>query len=312
MSYFIRIRGKAFGPFDENQLADMKTQGKLGKATEVSENKVDWTPAESLAFLYPSAPVNEPSASSSADPVYGTQTLPGTSQRETVDWYYSMNGTEGYGPVTATAIEQMIRLGQLNVNCYVWQQGQNARFIKNEPRFSGSGGGSTSRTPMEQEDMADIGGEITGFSEQVSTGKMILPLAASLGWLMFLKITCLIGLIAEGLYLLWSSVFWISHAIGSDNAMVLLVTLILCAFSVGLYALQFKTFLCFWKYHNDLYQVVATGRAAALIAANRSLTQLWKWLGITIIAYLSIVLVVATTIVILIGIGSGFLSHFQI
>ena len=318
MPYFVRIRGKAFGPFDDKQLEDMKTQGKLGKATEISENKVDWQPAETLEFLFPpsqqqsSGPPMDFSPSSggqvypSGGQVYGTQT-----PQEQADWYYSLNGTEGYGPLTAGTIEQMLRLGQLNANSYVWQQGQNARFIKNEPRFSGSGGGTLSRAPVENTgDMADIGGEITGSSEQVSTGKILRPMAASLGWLMFLKITGLIYMILYGLYLLLVGVFGIGQAVGANKAAALLVMLALFALSAGLYALTFKTFLCFWKYHTDLYQTVATGRASDLIQANQSQFLFWKWLGITVMTFMAITLVVITIMVILIGLGAGILTQF--
>jgi S1-C subfamily serine protease len=54
MQYYVRIRGKAAGPFDEDTLIDMKKQGKLGRTSEVSENGSDWKFAEKLEFLYPS------------------------------------------------------------------------------------------------------------------------------------------------------------------------------------------------------------------------------------------------------------------
>ncbi|MDR3199482.1 MAG: DUF4339 domain-containing protein, partial [Planctomycetaceae bacterium] len=42
MPYYIRIRGKTFGPFSEEQLKGMRVTGKLSPTTEVSENKTDW------------------------------------------------------------------------------------------------------------------------------------------------------------------------------------------------------------------------------------------------------------------------------
>jgi len=301
MTYFIRIRGKAFGPFDEEQLLNMKSQGKLGKTTEVSENKTDWQPAETLDFLYPQVS----SGSSLTNQAYSTGGQVYSTQAEPADWNYSVNGTEGFGPVTVAAIEQMLRSGHLNGNSYVWQQGQNARFIKHEPRFSTSVGGSVKLSMAESGNMADVGGEITGTSEKVDTGKMLRPIAASLGWLMFLKIAFLLSLIVEGLYLLWAGAFWIPYAVKSDNATVLLVVLIVLVICTGLYALQFKTFLCFWKFHTVLNQTVATGRASDLIAANQRQFLFWKWLGITVIACLSVVLVVVTVVMALSGSETG-------
>jgi hypothetical protein len=52
MQYYIRIRGKEFGPFGEDQLKKMRVNGKLSRTTEVSENKAEWFPAENLEFLF--------------------------------------------------------------------------------------------------------------------------------------------------------------------------------------------------------------------------------------------------------------------
>ncbi len=149
MPYFINIRGKAFGPFDEAALANMKTQGKLSRATEVSENKVDWFPAESLDFLFPAAPSpmgmagglsaggSFPGASSSG--IYGTPPTPSAIQ-EPADWFYSADGKEGFGPVSRSVIQKMLQAGTLQGESLVWQQGQNAQQIKSVPAFSSQGG----------------------------------------------------------------------------------------------------------------------------------------------------------------------------
>ena len=302
MSYFVRIKSRVFGPFDESQLLEMKSKGKITRLTEISENKRDWQGAESYPFLYESThSAPSPSQPSADDPA---------------DWFYSVNGTEGYGPVTATAIEQMLRSGSLSNNSYVWQQGDNARLVKNEPRFSAPSSSTTTRstslTPVDHaENTANLGGEITGTSEHVDTGRMLRPIAATLGWLMFLKITwLLVGVVVGGLSLLLGGGFWISHAVGKDDASVLLVVLVTLALEAGLYGLQFKTFLCFWKYHTDLYQTVATGRASDLIQANHSQHLFWKWLGITTIAHLAVLLLVGIAVALIAGLASGGLSRF--
>ena len=297
MAYFVRIKSRVFGPFNETQLLEMKSKGKITRSTEISENKSDWQAAELFHTLY--------------EPASGV--VPSVSANEPADWFYSVNGTEGYGPVTATAIEQMLRSGQLHNNCYIWQQGQNARFIKNELRFSHPDDRST--VVVEREGTfgknPNIGGKITGTSEQVDTGKMLRPVAASLGWLMFMKISfLLVGIIADGLFLLWWGSYSISRALSVDDARVLLVTLITIVVWAGLYVLRFKTFLCFWKYHTDSYQTVATGRAFDLIQANQSQFLFWKWLGITVIANLSVAVISVTVVMIALGWFAGYARLF--
>ena len=303
MSYFVRIKSRVFGPFDESQLLEMKSKGKITRVTEISDNKSDWQTAESFTFLY------EP------EPAYVAPSVSQPSAHEPADWFYSINGTEGYGPVTAMAIGQMLRSGQLSDNSYVWQQGQNARLIKKEPRFSSPLGGSSAApsSAVYTGDMANIGGEITGVSEQVDTGRMLRPIAASLGWLMFLKITfLLIGVVADGLFLLWWSGFSISHAIAADDATVLFITLITIVIWAALYALRFKTFLCFWQYHTILNQTVATGRASDLIQANQCQFLFWKWLGITVIANLTVIVIGITIMMTASGWVIGMFQHISV
>jgi hypothetical protein len=52
MAHYIKIRGKVFGPFDEAQLQDMVKNGKLGRTTEISEDRVNWTFAAFSVYLF--------------------------------------------------------------------------------------------------------------------------------------------------------------------------------------------------------------------------------------------------------------------
>ena len=116
--------------------------------------------------------------------------------------------------------------------------------------------------------------------------------------------------IAQGLLLLVSAVFSISHAIGANTALTLFITLITHAIWIGLYVLEFKAFLCFWKYHTELYRTVATGRASDLIQANQSQYLLWKWVGIAAIANLTVVILYGIAIALIAGLVAGGISGF--
>jgi S1-C subfamily serine protease len=141
MQYYIRIRGKVFGPFDEDQLKTMKTKGKLSRTSEISENKVDWFPAENLEFLFPPATAPAPSQTTTSG-TSASNSLPvnsGTTNAvpsEPAIWFYSVNGTEGYGPVTQTAIVQMIQTGTLRSESLVWQQGKEVLKIQASQTFA--------------------------------------------------------------------------------------------------------------------------------------------------------------------------------
>jgi hypothetical protein len=74
MQYYIRIRGKTFGPFDENQLKEMRVKGKLGQLTEVSENKINWQSISELTSLF--QPLSTSSEITSSDSTVHSLMLP--------------------------------------------------------------------------------------------------------------------------------------------------------------------------------------------------------------------------------------------
>jgi uncharacterized membrane protein YhaH (DUF805 family) len=55
---------------------------------------------------------------------------------EPANWFYSYNGVDGFGPVTATAIIQMINSKTLNAESVAWQDGQFAKKLNELPKFA--------------------------------------------------------------------------------------------------------------------------------------------------------------------------------
>jgi chaperonin cofactor prefoldin len=127
MQYYIKINDKAFGSFDENELIEMKTKGKLCRTSEISENRSDWFPATELEFLFPAQSVLPTKNEVTHQPA----------SSEPSDWFYTVNGQEGFGPVTASAIRQMILSGTLRAESLVWQPEQNAQPISSIQEFDG-------------------------------------------------------------------------------------------------------------------------------------------------------------------------------
>ncbi len=126
MSYYVRIRGKAFGPFEENQLVDMKSKGKIGRTSEISSDRVDWKPAGEFDFLF--TPTAAPAQAEQLSTSYSI--VP-------AEWFYSFNGTEGFGPIQEMEMVQMIRSGTLLADSYGWKQGQTALPLRSIREFGG-------------------------------------------------------------------------------------------------------------------------------------------------------------------------------
>ncbi|MDR1053282.1 MAG: DUF805 domain-containing protein [Planctomycetaceae bacterium] len=132
MAYYIQIRNKPFGPFNTEQLNEMKDNGKLGRSTMISENKIDWITAESIDFLFPAQ--QQPAQQPQISPTPITPATP--SILEPSEWYYSNNGVDGYGPVAVSEIVRLIKSGTLRADSVAWQDGQFAQNLNELPQFS--------------------------------------------------------------------------------------------------------------------------------------------------------------------------------
>ncbi len=300
MSYFIRIKGKPFGPFDDNQLQDMKTRGRLNPTTEVSSDRVHWQPASTLEFLYQPPPVppqptqNTPFQNAMPPRIPSKSTEPGI-------WFYSFDGENGYGPVTQSAIIKMLQSGELTGQSYVWKEGQTAVFLQAVPEFSSFcnaphfGDGTRTTTIIQ--------------GTFWNPGDIWQPLERSLGWLMFLKITWLSVWILYGLCFVFGIIFMMSRAVSSDSVSTFLITIIVISLELGYYYLMFRPFLALWKYHTVLQKAAISRQDTELAVANRHLFQLWKDLGIFLIVTLTIASLAAVFVVVAAGVDAGMMER---
>jgi hypothetical protein len=131
---FVRIRGKVLGPFDLKQLRLQRDRGILGKVHEVSEDRISWTPASSLAELFPPEEqlYEGPSAETphhrgvSLPPLPTSRRAPElpTAQPGEPTWYYvDQNGTQK-GPVTVDRLHRLLDEGIVRRETNVWNHDQ--------------------------------------------------------------------------------------------------------------------------------------------------------------------------------------------
>lgn len=120
-AYFIRLRGKVFGPFTTERLRSMQSRGQFGRLHELSVDRVNWEPAGGfLDQLSRPAPAAEP-----------VETLALTQPAATVgparpaagvNWYYSV-GSEEHGPVSLLDLRSLRISGRLHGSDLVWRDG---------------------------------------------------------------------------------------------------------------------------------------------------------------------------------------------
>lgn len=61
-SYFVRMSGNMYGPFNRDQMLQMTSSGRINGQTEVSLDRVNWSPAAAVLEGPASRPPNAPAA----------------------------------------------------------------------------------------------------------------------------------------------------------------------------------------------------------------------------------------------------------
>ena len=121
---YVRIRGRALGPYDQEKLQSLVRFGQLSRMQEVSTDATNWVRASTYPELFvnqgpPSVLVEEqavvevqkPSTKNGPPPMlFGQQ------------WWYGKNGSEA-GPVDQATLQQMLASGTLSPDDIVWTDG---------------------------------------------------------------------------------------------------------------------------------------------------------------------------------------------
>lgn len=137
MKYFVKLAGKAFGPLEEDKIVEMYQSGRLKDPVEISRDKKVW---DSIDIILPpppqpEAPPVQPLFDNTASmPVVGEITQKFVDPNAPV-WFYSADGSKGYGPVTKSDLGTMLQCGMLKTSSLVWRQGENSRPISVVPEL---------------------------------------------------------------------------------------------------------------------------------------------------------------------------------
>lgn len=167
MKYFVKLVGKAFGPLEEEKIVEMYHAGRLKDPVEISRDKKTWESidivlSQSVPDLPPSIPSNDPDLDS---PSLNLDVIePAFYDPNSPIWYYSADGSNGYGPVTKSDLKTMLECGMLNSRSLVWQKGENSRPISIVPELS-----DLFNSGLSQSSLAGTGGGFGAMSSFSST-----------------------------------------------------------------------------------------------------------------------------------------------
>lgn len=138
-TFYIKIRGKPFGPFDERQVREMIVNGNLVRESEISENCLRWDTVGdydcfSLDVLQntdvqnsvPNAASHSNQAKTSIEDIAPQQP----------QWYFSIDGKTSVGPYPESTIATLIRAGQISPQTIVWQKGETPDTVAQTDAFA--------------------------------------------------------------------------------------------------------------------------------------------------------------------------------
>lgn len=135
-SYYTRVRGRIYGPFDFEGLRSLISDGKLSRAHEVSRDGKNWSQASTIPDLFDRPRESktdqfEKVASQrksietkpSEDPISVPNSAPApTPVSQVKEWHYMANGA-ALGPISTEELCKLFQFGSLNRESPVWKQG---------------------------------------------------------------------------------------------------------------------------------------------------------------------------------------------
>lgn len=184
-TYYMRVRGRIMGPFDQEKLQGLSRRGQLSRMHEVSTDGVTWTRAANFPELFNVAPIETPGL----DQLAAQQGLGGGGSAYAVaspaapaagqqKWYYTRSGQE-QGPVDFANLQVLAATGQLAPQELVWTEGMTAWTPAAQVAGLAirAGGGAAAEPHGGQE------------QEEVLPAKVSLAAQGSRPWTLFLAIS---------------------------------------------------------------------------------------------------------------------------
>ena len=157
----------------------MYQAGRLKDPVEISRDKKVWDsiddilpppPPPPLPPVLPETPSVDPLVNSFAAAPSAEEITQKFVDPNAPVWYYSADGSKGYGPVTKSDLATMLQCGMLKTSSLVWRQGENTRPVSVVPELmdiilsaasQGLGGETSSVPPIPVSDNYSYNGNFT-------------------------------------------------------------------------------------------------------------------------------------------------------
>jgi hypothetical protein len=122
--FYIRMRGRVLGPYDQEKLQSLAKRGQLSRMHELSVDATNWVRASTYPelFVVDELLITAASPQGPAEPHDGVQRQAQPPAPTSRRWWYRKNGAET-GPVDETALQQMLAAGNVGPDDLVWTDG---------------------------------------------------------------------------------------------------------------------------------------------------------------------------------------------
>ena len=253
MSYYVRVRGRVQGPFSVEQLRVFIQKGQLSRIHEISQDQQSWSKVADFPELF-AAPMVEQAPTAAAgysqpdvyqQPQYAApqpqyqspqpqypgagypqQSAPSAAEPQ---WHYSQHGSQ-MGPVPQSTLQQMLATGQLSPETQVWTQGMGdwAR-ARQVPQLAAT---AQATNPYAAPQTVGFVSQHTGSGTEKYHPAIIQSIAGSWIWVLYVVITCYLGLIGSFIYMLLTLVAL--SKFGGGGGPVFTLMLLFFVFSIPL------------------------------------------------------------------------------
>ncbi|MEX2171730.1 MAG: GYF domain-containing protein [Pirellulales bacterium] len=117
-SYYIRIRGRVQGPFDDEKLQGLVKRGQFSRMHEISPDGIQWSPASTHPHLF-SGSTSRKTAEQAVPVQQATATPSARVAAPPADWYFTVNG-ERQGPVSWEVLQSYASTRRFTSHDLVW------------------------------------------------------------------------------------------------------------------------------------------------------------------------------------------------
>jgi hypothetical protein len=120
--FFMRVRGRVLGPYDQDKMQALAKRGQLSRMHELSSDGISWVRASTFPDLFISDPAEFPALASQAAAVQAAASAAQSAAPTQQTWYYSIAGAE-HGPVDFTNLQLLASTGSIGPDDQVWTTG---------------------------------------------------------------------------------------------------------------------------------------------------------------------------------------------